>query len=381
MWEQSLIGLSCVSAAMSAALGIVFWWVTHCTPVLKAGVHPLDDEPNISVIIPARNEQDDIEVSLRSVLAQQQVRLEVIVVNDHSTDRTGEIVDSIAQSDERVKVIHNPPLPDGWLGKVNAMQRALDQATKEWLVFSDADVLHQPTCFASAWKAARDHQIDLLSLGPLWICESFWENALLPHCMVAGSIQFFPPSVNRKDSGRGAAAGAFIMTQRRVMEQLDGLAAIKTEMLDDIALGCLVKRHGFNGQFWLAPTLLSVRMFKDNHHAFWGLTKNILGSVKRISLAVPAMFLPVFVYWIPLVTLGIGIRNESGPMIVAGALPYAIQLFIVQLSTRICSIRWAKAIFFPAAVAPIFCCLASALWYRLFRGSIAWRGRVVSVSE
>ena len=380
MWEQSLVGLSWVSAAMSAALAISFWWVIQRTPRLKALPKALNHEPRISVIVPARNEQVDIEASVRSILAQQHVQVEVIAVNDHSTDRTGAILDSIAKSDSRLQVIHNPPLPPGWLGKVNAMQQALDRATSEYLVFSDADTLHQPKCFASAYCAMRERQIEFLSLCPLWVFESFWENALLPHTMVAASIQFFSPSVNRQDSKQGAAAGAFIMSHRCVFDEIGGLSQIKSEMIDDVELGQLVKRSGFRAQFWLAPTLLTVRLFKSNHDAFWGLTKNILGSVKRISLAIPAMFLPVFVYWIPLVTLAVGINKQSVPMMIAGAIPYAIQVFILLLSTWICQIRWSKALFFPAAVAPVFCCFTSALWYRLVSGSIAWRGRVVSVT-
>ncbi len=380
MWEQSLISLSWVSAAMSAALAFAFWWVTHRMPKLTSLSKSLDEEPKISVIVPARNEQVDIGATVESILSQQQVHVEVIVVNDHSTDQTGEIVDALAASDARIKVIHNPPLPSGWLGKLNAMQRGLDAATSDYLVFCDADAIHQPTCFASAYDAMQQTEMDFLSLCPLWIFESFWENAILPHLMVAASIQFFPPSVNRQDAKQGAAAGAFIMTHRRVMDEVGGLSQIKSEMLDDIAFAYLVKRHGFTAQFRLAPTLLTVRLFKGNHDAFWGLTKNILGSVRQIMLAIPAMFLPVFVYWIPLMTLAIGIIQPSGPMIIAGAVPLAIQLFIVQLSTRISRLRWPKAIFFPAAVAPVFCCFISALWYRLVSGSIAWRGRLVSVS-
>ena len=91
-------------------------------------------------------------------------------------------------------------------------------------------------------------------------------------------------------------------------------------------------------------------MFKSNRDAFWGLTKNILGSVKRISLAFPAMLLPVFVYWIPIATLAIGLWNQSPSMIAAGGITYAIQLYIVWLSTRICRVRWSKAVFFPARI-------------------------------
>ncbi|MDB4974630.1 MAG: glycosyl transferase, partial [Myxococcaceae bacterium] len=97
-------------------------------------------QPRLSVVIPARNEQADIEATVRSVLAQKGVQLEVIVINDHSTDRTGEILNRVASEDSRVRVLHDPPLKEGWLGKANAMRFGSSFATGDYIVFTDADI-------------------------------------------------------------------------------------------------------------------------------------------------------------------------------------------------------------------------------------------------
>ena len=114
----------------------------------------------ISVIIPARNEEQDISPALSSVLNQNGVELEVIVVNDHSTDRTGELVDHIAQSDSRITVLHDPPLEPGWLGKANAMQHGVARATGDYLLFTDADILHHPSCFVTVLNEMQQNGYD-----------------------------------------------------------------------------------------------------------------------------------------------------------------------------------------------------------------------------
>jgi glycosyltransferase involved in cell wall biosynthesis len=134
----------------------------------------------ISVIIPARNEEMDLRQTLHSVLNQEGVRLEVIVINDHSDDRTGAIAEAVAAEDGRVTVIHDPPLKPGWLGKCNALEHGRQLASGDYIILSDADIDHHPRCFSSAMEHFERHDLDLFSLFPLIICESLWENIFLP---------------------------------------------------------------------------------------------------------------------------------------------------------------------------------------------------------
>ena len=172
---QSLLLLSAFVALASAGLAIVFE-----IAVARTGtVQPLEESDigdivtKLSVVIPARNEEEDIEKALKSVLGQQGVDLQVIVVNDHSTDRTGEIVRRLADEDDRITLIENPPLERGWLGKPNAMNHGVRVATADLVLFTDADIVHAPTTFATGISLLQKDNLDFLSLTPRIVCESF----------------------------------------------------------------------------------------------------------------------------------------------------------------------------------------------------------------
>jgi chlorobactene glucosyltransferase len=381
MLDQSLVTISLASAIISAALGVAFLVTLRRLGTLSV-VEPADDGgPTVSVVVPARNEERDLAAALDSLLAQEGIQAQIIVVNDHSTDRTGEIADSIAQSDPRIAVIHNPPLAPGWLGKPNAMEHGARRATGEFLVLADADVIHEPRCFASAIAEFQRKRIDLLSLLPTFEAESFWENALLPHLMIAGVLQFFRRGINDPKSTEAAAAGAFILMRRDLLEKIGGLACVKAEFLDDVSLARAVKRRGFDARFELAPHLLRVRLFKGNRDAFWGLTKNVLGAVDQVWMAVPAMFLPIFTYWVPLTAVVVGLVEGKPALIASGGGAYVVQAALLISASRICKVRWPKPLFFPLAAVPVLCCFTKALYHRLVSGAIAWRGRVISVSR
>lgn len=381
MSPGSLIFISGVAGLLSCLTGIAFLWTIRGIGSLAVDESQREARPRIDVIIPARNEQDDLEETVRGLLAQEDVDLRIFIVNDHSTDNTAAIADRLVADDDRVAVIHDPPLKPGWFGKVNAMQQASELVSAPDLLFCDADSQLRPRCLISAWHERERLKADLISLCPLWVCESFWENALLPHCLLTGTVQFMPPSVNDDASNAAAAAGAFILVRRDVFVAINGFDAVKTEMLDDLEFAKHVKRSGYRTRFKLAPNLISVRLFKDNAGAFWGLTKNVLGAVKIKWMAIPAMLLPIFFYWVPLFCVVWGVVNTHWPMFVAGLATYLVQLWTTWLSTRICRIRWSKAVFFPAAALPVICCFSSALFHWWCRGAVYWRGRVVSVDS
>ncbi len=216
----------------------------------------------VTVIVPARNEEQDLAAALESILRQTEVTLEVLVVDDHSTVRTGVIADAAARADPRVQVIHHPPLPPGWLGKSNAMHQAVARASGEYLLFTDADILYQPACLAIALAEMEQHQLDFLSLFPLLRCGSLWENVLTPGFAWGIMVHFARPGL-RDGTGPGAyAAGAFMLVRRGAFQAIGGFEAIKADMCDDIALARQLKKHGYHIGFRAARHLLQVRLFK-----------------------------------------------------------------------------------------------------------------------
>ncbi|TWT57498.1 putative glycosyltransferase EpsJ [Thalassoglobus neptunius] len=389
MIETLMLACTWVASGVSIFLGVAYVITVrqsslsrqHQPVELEATQREQARKEQISVIVPARDEELDLANGLDSILAQQNVDLEVIVINDHSSDRTGEIADEYASRDSRVTVIHDPPLPKGWLGKANAMEHGRLIAQHAWIVLTDADVVHSPECFATAIQTAQDDQLDMLSLGPRFDFHSFWENVLLPHALIAGVVHFLFQNVNSDSSPHAAGAGAFILLQKKALEEIGAMDCIKTEMLDDVSIANRVRQSGLRVRLWLAPELLRVRLFKGNHHAFWGLTKNILGVVPRDWMALFAMWLPIFMYWIPIATAVVGIVQGNLLMTVSGIATYVIQALLLIPATQLCTLRFAKALCFPLAAFPIICTFSSALIHRWKRNAVHWRGRTIELSK
>jgi glycosyltransferase involved in cell wall biosynthesis len=331
------------------------------------------------VIIPARDEQLDLGQTLQSVLNQEDVDLEIIVVNDHSTDQTATIANLAVDADPRVKVIHDPELCPGWLGKCNAMQRGASLSSGDVLLFMDADITHHPRCFVTALAEMERHQLDFLSLFPRMRCISLWENAILP-ALSGGIALFATPGIERPDSPDALAAGAFLMVKASVFHAVGGFEAIKHEMLDDVALAKLLKRNGHKVGFRLAPDFLSVRLYKGNHHAFWGMTKNVLeGLGGRLWLAPAVILLPIFVFWTPLYCALAGAIEGNRALVTIAVCTYALQYAIIWSGRNLFEFRPAKALLFPLVAIPVLCCMVRALYLYSLKGAVEWRGRTIRV--
>ena len=341
----------------------------------------IDGIKKMSVIIPARNEEQDIAAALASVLGQDGVELEVIVVNDHSSDRTGQIVDEISQSDSRVKVIHNPPLKQGWLGKCNAMQHGAAQATGDYFLFTDADINHARDCFATVLHTMQQENYDFISLFPLFDNQSFWENVNVPIYFFGLAKLLATPGLNDPNSSNAVASGALMLIKAEVFKDVGGFNAVKAEMLDDVGLARLLKKHNYRVGYRLAPDCLQVRLFKGNRDAFWGTTKNILVAVEgHMWLAIPLIILAILQIWTPLFTLAVGVIKANGLLIVLGAGSYGMQYLSFFSVKQLMRFRALKVLFYPLVVVAATCCMLRALLYHK-RGAILWRGRKINVRD
>lgn len=381
---QTLLLLSAFVALASVGLAIVFE-----IAVARTGrVQPLDENniddvlTKLSVVIPARNEEEDIEKALRSVLSQRGVDLQVIVVNDHSTDKTGVIVRRLADEDARITLIENPPLDRGWLGKPNAMNHAVGVASADLILFTDADIVHAPTAFATGLSVMRQENLDFLSLTPLIVCESFWENVFIPLSLVPFTAQSASGGVNNPKSSEAWAAGAFMLIKRGVLQEIGGIESIKSQILDDTELARVVKRNGHRVGYHLAPDLMRVRMFKGNSHAFWGPTKNAIALTFSYPwMSIPAMGLPVLVFWVPIVAVLVGIWSGDIRLFAVGLLQPLIGMFSLFRVRSLCRFQWHKAVFFPLVVIPIVCVLARAFYQQNIRGTHVWRDRTIDLKD
>ena len=227
--------------------------------------------PTVSVIIPARNEEACLGDCLQSLVSQAGVQFEIIVVDDHSTDRTREI----AQSFPGVRVIDAGPLPQGWTGKNNAVTTGARQSRGQWLLFTDADTVHLPGSLARALAEARDNNVALLSYSPEQIAVTFWEMATLPVVFAELARQYPTSVVSDPASPIAAANGQYILVLRETYDAVGGHAAVAGDILEDVALARVVKRSGRKIRFRYAPDAVRTRMYRNYRQLRDGWTKNL----------------------------------------------------------------------------------------------------------
>jgi len=227
--------------------------------------------PEVSIIVPARNEEASLGDCLRSLVGQDGVSYEIIVVDDGSTDRTREIAESLAG----VRVIAAPPLPAGWTGKNNAVIAGAAAARGAWLLFTDADTVHVAGSLARAVAELREHGAEMLSYSPEQIAVTFWEMAVLPVVFAELARAYPPKEVSDPASPIAAANGQYILIRREAYEAVGGHRAIAESLLEDVALARAMKRAGRKIRFRYAADAVRTRMYRNFRQLREGWTKNL----------------------------------------------------------------------------------------------------------
>lgn len=336
--------------------------------------------PRVGIVIPARDEEAGIERGVRSLLAQQGVDLHVVVVNDGSTDGTRDILGRLAREDPRLQVLHDPPLPEGWLGKVNALHHGAALARGDWLLFTDADVVHHPRALTSAVALAERDGRDLLALMPRFEWETVIEHGLLVAFAIV-LVQHGSPHLD--DPARpdvAAGSGSFNLVRREAYIRAGGHVPLRTAVLDDLELGRLVKRAGGRVAFRMAPGLVSVRMFRGNRAALWGLSKNVIASFSgRVSVSAAAgLCVAALLLGPPCVALAGAVHGDAR-LVAAGVGVYLFQLASLAAMRGWHRYRWSRLPAFPLFAATIMLCILSGAYFAMRFGAVEWRGRRVAV--
>jgi cellulose synthase/poly-beta-1,6-N-acetylglucosamine synthase-like glycosyltransferase len=227
--------------------------------------------PTVSVIVPARNEEISLAACLESLVAQAGIAHEIIVVDDHSTDRTREIASSFVG----VRAMEAPPLPAGWTGKNNAVTAGAHEARGDWLLFTDADTVHLPGSLARAVSEAEQNSADMLSYSPEQIAVTFWEMAVLPVVFAELARQYPPSKVSDPSSPIAAANGQYILMKREAYDAVGGHAAVAGDLLEDVALARAVKQSGRKLRFRYAADAVRTRMYRSFAQLREGWSKNL----------------------------------------------------------------------------------------------------------
>jgi glycosyltransferase involved in cell wall biosynthesis len=262
---------------------VVLWYLDRGLDILTARSprYSAQAPPLITAIIPAKDEEKTLAECLESVCAQTYPNLEILVVDDRSSDRTGAIARRAAETDPRVRVITITHLPDGWTGKTNALQVAADQARGRWFWFLDADTRHEPENLSIVMEYARENGAVLASLLPEMRCETFWENVVQP---LAGIVlmQSYPLfRVNDDRSSLAFANGQYILIERSAYEAVGGHRAVRDRFVEDIRLADRVKRTGLPIRVAIAREIGSTRMYSSLNQLVRGWSRILYDALGR----------------------------------------------------------------------------------------------------
>lgn len=231
-------------------------------------------EGRVSVIIPARNEEAGIASAVRSVAAQQGVR-EILVVDDQSQDRTGEILQGLKVELPSLRSIRIEALPEGWVGKPHALAAGARLAEGEWLLFTDADTEHLPGSLAALLGRAESAKADLLSVSPAQKTVAWWEKSVIPLVYTRLARLYRFEEVSDPQSPAAAANGQYLLIRREVYERIGGHEAVRDKILEDVELARRVKGAGGRLVFLPGAEWVETRMYRSFVEMWRGWTKNL----------------------------------------------------------------------------------------------------------
>ena len=339
------------------------------------------ENPRVSIIVPARNEEEDIELSLTRLLELDYDNYEVIAVNDRSTDRTGEIMGRVALSGSvrgRLRVIHHSELPFGWLGKTHAMWTATNEATGDWLLFTDADVLFKPDSVRRALAYAEAEHADHVVLFPQMIMKRPGEYMMIAFFQTMFVFGHRPWKVADPKTRDHMGVGAFNLIRRSVYEAVGTYEALRMEVLDDMKLGKVVKNAGFAQRNVFGADLISIRWAHGARGVVENLTKNFFAVLS-------------FQWWRTVISaFGLAFLNLMpflGVCLAHGweRVPYAIALasmFLIYLG-----MSWRSGVpayyfaLHPVSTALFIYTLLRSMFHALRNDGIVWRGTKYHLEE
>lgn len=342
--------------------------------------------PRISVLIPARNEAANIGTCLRSILAQDQPNVEILVLDDQSDDDTAAIVTKLANEDShsRLRLLRGEPLPQGWLGKCHACAQLVQAATGDYLLFTDADTVHGPTSVASALAIAEQRHVGLVSVLPRQVAISRAERWIMP-LLPLNILMLLPVALVRRrpEPSLSAGIGQFLFFRRATYEATGEHSAVRDQVLDDVKLARRVKVAGWRMDLVDGGTGVRCRMYPSLDAIWQGFSKNLYDFYGRspiITMLAVLVRIALFVLPLPLAIVGIVVRE---PIIVVEffALAYvgSVVMRLLMASrvgdegTDLRASWW--ALIHPAAEA--FECattLNSMRWGA--RSHLVWKGRI-----
>lgn len=327
--------------------------------------------PPLSVIVPARNEERNLEDALQSLLRQDYPAIEFIVINDRSTDATGAILERLAQQDSRLRLLTISSLPHGWLGKNYALHRGAQVANGAYLLFTDADVVMHPLTLRKAMQHMIAHDLDYVTIAPEITMRRAWLQVIAAMFGFSLLILFQPWKMRDPKSPCHIGIGAFTLVRTEAYRVLGGHKPIALRPDDDLKLSKLFKRHGYRQDLLLGQGMIFVEWYASLREMIEGLSKNTFAGVDyRISLVVLGTLLAFAIHLWPWVGLAV---TTGLVQFLYGLVVLIIGIVMARLLASQ-GIPPLYALGFPAAILLLLYIQWKAMLSTLWSGGITWRG-------
>jgi cellulose synthase/poly-beta-1,6-N-acetylglucosamine synthase-like glycosyltransferase len=334
---------------------------------------PAGGWPSVAVLFAARDEARSVEQAARTMLALDYPWLEVVAIDDRSTDGTGEILDRLAAEDRRMRVVHVAELPAGWLGKTHALQVGAEETSAEWLLFTDADVMFDPLVLRRTVGHAVAEGLDHLTVTPDLPTQGEGERVFL--AMFQVGLALYAPGWDLEKPRKKAAMGigAFNLVRASAFRAIGGFERIALSVDDDVQLGRSLKWAGYRSRMVLGTGAISVRWQQGLGGMIRGLEKNFFAG-SRFDLGRVAL------YTLGQVVVGFGpfLGLISGPAWVRGVCGVAIVVMAILLTLmgRQCGLRPYHALTMPLSAMVCIAALLRSTWKTLRQRGICWRGHL-----
>lgn len=336
--------------------------------------------PLVSVLIPARNEESNIRRILNSMIKQDYPNLEILVLDDNSTDATVQIVEKIMEKDSRIKLIKGAPLPAGWKGKCFACHQLSKIAKGSYFVFTDADTLHYPNSISGSLAALLKNNLDVTSIYPRQIAVTFSERMTVRFINLA-ILSFMPLILVKHTKGPffSTAIGQFLLFKREAYEKTGGFESVKDEILEDINISKQVKRCGLKIMVYDGSDSIFCRMFTNLADVVKGFTRFIYAAFDcNFLMEFIAVFFISLMFMVPFILLPLGIFIFDWPAKTISL--NIIQIFLIFTIKFILAIRFKERIldvfFTPISVAYIVLAAINSYLQSRFGKGVNWKDRV-----
>lgn len=341
---------------------------------------PGDNPSQLAVVIAARNEGKNISDCLTSLLKQTHPNLKIIAVNDRSTDNTGQIIDDLAaRNPEKIEAVHITELPEGWLGKCNALQTGAAACTEaEFILFMDGDVKLDPDTLSIVHRSAQENEADQVCVVPDMTAESFWEQSIINTFVQLAIIAFTPARAMRRHTGTYVGVGAFNMVRTSLYRKIKEHNFLRMQIIDDLGLGKLIKFAGGKVHILSGRKKVTLRWQESAWDTVRGLEKNFFAFMNYNSLKTIVAATGLFaMYWLPWIMVFVAPFPLKALWITA----LAIQFFICLTTALVSAFSPAHIITGPFGSLMMTVALLRSMIITLRQGGVRWRENFYPLKE